>query len=57
MSWKDRKNNFWCNLAYMLPKGLVYWCYIRVASNATFVHSTKTPDQINLFEALNAWNY
>lgn len=57
MFLKDIKNNFWSELAYMLPKRLVYWCYIRVATNATFVHPSKTPSEINLLEALNAWNF
>ena len=57
MSFKDRKNNFYFKLTYLLPKGLIYWCFIRVSSNATYAYPSKTPDEINLMEALNAWKY
>ena len=57
MSFTDRKNNFYSKLAYLLPEGLIYWCFIRVATNATFAHPNKTPDEINLIEALNTWKY
>ena len=57
MSFTDRKNNFYFKLTDLLPKGLIYWCFIRVSSNATYAYPSKTPDEINLMEALNAWKY
>jgi hypothetical protein len=45
---------FW--LAWYLPKGLAYWCYIRVASYATSKYPDKTPDEINIMQALACWN-
>jgi hypothetical protein len=42
-------------IAWKLPKDLVKWASIRLMSNATFVHSSKTPEQISIMEALKSW--
>ena len=43
-------------IAFHLPREIAYWCYIRVASSAT-VHDypERTPDQVNIMEAMEAW--
>ena len=46
---------FYINLAYILPKELVKWCYIRVSTYATSIESDKTPYDINVVQALELW--
>lgn len=50
------KEKLYILVAYMLPNDLAYWAAIRVMANATYVYSTKTPDQINIFEIMEAWD-
>lgn len=50
------KEKLYILVAYALPKELVYWTSIRVMANATYIYSTKTPDQIHIFEILKAWD-
>ncbi len=43
-------------IVWLLSKGIVYWCYIRVHSYATsHRYSNKTPDEITCSMALEEW--
>lgn len=42
-------------IVWKLPKTWIMWAAIRLHANATFVYSDRTPDQINIWEALEAW--
>lgn len=43
-------------IAWRLPRSLVYWCYIRVASHATTGEWGDTePDSLGMMEALKRW--
>lgn len=44
-------------IAWRLPRPLVYWCYIRVASHATTGKwDTTEPDSLSMMEALKRWD-
>ncbi len=43
-------------LAWLLPKNLVYWCYIMVHAHATsHKYSNLTPDEVTWSMALKEW--
>ncbi len=42
-------------LVWHSPKTVVMWAAIRLHANATYVYPDRTPDQINIWEALEAW--
>ena len=44
----------WIRLAWLLPRGLAKWAYIRVFAYATKVHKTKTPDEITYSDTMKA---
>ncbi|MHC4402941.1 MAG: hypothetical protein ACYTG0_25045 [Planctomycetota bacterium] len=45
-------DRFCCWLAYRLPERVVFWCYIRKATQAMSRHPDKTPDEVGLLEPL-----
>lgn len=48
------KEKLLINLVWLLPKSVIYWCTIRVFAIAnTTTFSNRTPDSINVFEALS----
>lgn len=49
------RSNLPLEVAGMLPKWLVYWATIRLWAHSTKVHSDRTPDRVNIWEALEAW--
>lgn len=52
MTYRDR---LWIWLAWRLPRGLVYWCYVRVAANATRREPHTTHETLSLLRALRDW--
>lgn len=52
-----KHERFWLWVAHHLPHVLVYWCFIRVAAHATVrTYPDRTPEQVNIMEALQAWS-
>lgn len=50
------KEKIWEYLAWKLPRRLVYWCAIRLAAAATTGrYSSRTPDEVSVLDALDAW--
>lgn len=43
-------------MVWHMPKPIVMWATIRLHTNATYVYPERTPDQINIWEALKAWD-
>jgi hypothetical protein len=43
-------------LAWKLPRRLAFWCYIRVVSHATILHSDLTPDELTFGMISRAWD-
>ena len=53
MSFKDR---FYCWLAWLLPRRLVYWAAIRVCARATVKeYSGQEVPKLKALEALERW--
>ena len=53
-NWKSEKFPSW--LANRLPKSVVYFAYMRVVGHATCTkYSNRTPEQVNIWEALSCW--
>lgn len=50
------RERLWMWLAWRLPRRLVYWASIRLMSTATGAYSNRTPDGINIMEALHVWD-
>ena len=49
-------DRFWLWIAYRLPKGLAYWCAIRVGAHATTgEHSNQVVPELNFMDALKRW--
>ena len=46
---------FWIWLAWKLPKDLVYWCAVRVASHATTTAGVEEPDRVGIIQMLKRW--
>lgn len=45
------------NIAYMLPRSIVYWCAIRVASHATSgQYSNQVVPELTAMDALKRWD-
>lgn len=52
-----RTEKFWRTLAWMLPRALVKWCFVRVAAHATTGQWGEThPSTITVMEALGRWD-
>jgi hypothetical protein len=48
---------FWIWLSWRLPKSLVYWCYIRMASHATLTkYKNREPNEVGIMDVMNCWN-
>jgi hypothetical protein len=53
---RRRLDKILMSIAWSLPKSLVKWCCIRVFAIATTgKYSNKTPDQVTIFDALEAF--
>lgn len=52
MHWKDKLAQW---IAWWLPRRIVYFAYVRVHAHATQIYSSKTPDEITVFEGMEAW--
>lgn len=48
-------DKLWMKLAWMLPKPVAKWAYIRVWAHATSIHGDKSIDQISYQDAMRAW--
>lgn len=47
----------WITIAWILPRSLVKWCFVRVASSATTgEHADELVSQLTVLEALRRWN-
>jgi len=47
---------FWIWLAFILPRDLVYWAYMRVVTDASVFYDTVYIDKINIMDALRLWD-
>lgn len=52
--YRWRKDGLWRWLAWKMPRSLVYWCGIRLASQE--VYSSTHPDDIGAIDALRKWD-
>lgn len=53
----DMKDKFYYWISRKLPKRLMYWCAIHVCAYVSCNEfSNKTPDEINIMEALKSYN-
>lgn len=52
----NMKEDFLCWLAHRLPRGLVYWCAVRVMAHAADVNPTRLPDELTPADCLKAWS-
>lgn len=43
-------------IVWRTPKVVIMWATIRLHANATYVYPNRTPDQISIWDALEAWN-
>jgi hypothetical protein len=51
------RERLWMWVAWRLPRRLVYWASIRLMSTATCgAYSDRTPTEVNIMEALHAWD-
>ena len=50
------KNEFYCWLANKLPRGLAYWCAIRVMSHAACANPAQEVDTLTPAQCLKAWS-
>ena len=50
-----RVDNLELTIVAHLPRWVSRWGFIRVAARATEIYHDKTPDQIGLMQALEAW--
>ena len=48
-------DKFWMQLAWLLPKQLVKWAYVRLHVHATTAYPSKVIDDISCFDAMKAW--
>jgi hypothetical protein len=47
---------FWLWLAYKLPRGLAYWCAIRIGAHATgSKYPTQVVPELTFMDALKRW--
>lgn len=53
--WYGSQEQFIIWLAWLLPKVMVKWAVIRCFAHATRIYPSKTPDQIDVFAAIAAW--
>lgn len=45
------------NVAWMMPRWLVYWCFVRMAAHATQgPWSSDHPDSVSVIDAMNRWD-
>lgn len=56
MSVNVLKEKIICWIAFHLPRYLIYWCAIRLLKQATLVYSDRSPYEIDILEAIDAWN-
>jgi len=49
------KQKLYEKIAYLLPKGIVYWCYIRMHTHATYQFPLKSPEEVSCFDAMEVW--
>jgi hypothetical protein len=52
--YRWRQDGVWRSLAWMVPRRLVYWCGIRLASQPRY--SRTHPDAIGIMDALKKWD-
>lgn len=51
------KEKILIQLAWLLPRSLVYWCAIRLMSNATMgAYSGQVVPELRALDALKRWN-
>lgn len=47
---------FWRCLAWLLPRRLCYWAFIRIAAEATTTKfRDQEPDNVSIMQALQSW--
>lgn len=48
-------DDFYCWLADRMPRGLVYWCAVRLMANASATHSAREVNSLTPAGCLKAW--
>jgi len=52
---KEWKEWFWMQMAYRLPKRLVYWCAVRVVAAAQMSYASREMGTLTGTECLREW--